>query len=48
MDDLKEAPAVHSNFPLNTFSLYKDFKSGSAADSEPIPWNRRGLVNAVW
>ena len=47
MDELKEAPAVHLNFPLLVFSLYRTFKSGIAAAGEPIPWNRGGLVNVV-
>ena len=36
MGDLKGAPAVHFNFPLQNFSLYITFKSGIAAAGEPI------------
>ena len=28
-------------------SIYITFKSGIAAASEPIPWNREGLVNGL-
>ena len=34
---LNRAPAVHFNFPLQSFSLYITLKSGIAAASEPIP-----------
>ena len=37
MGDLKQAPAVHFIFPLQSFSLYLTFKSGIAAFGEPIP-----------
>ena len=37
MGDLKGAPAVHFNIPLQSFSLYITFNSGIAASSEPIP-----------
>ena len=37
MGDLKEAPAVHFNFHLQSFSLYTTFKSGIAAAGEHIP-----------
>ena len=37
MGDLKGAPAVHFYFPMQTFSLYIIFKSGTAAAGEPIP-----------
>ena len=37
MGDLKEAPAVHFNFPLQSFSLYITFESGIAAAGESIP-----------
>ena len=37
MEDLKGAPAVHFNFPLQSFSLHLTFKSGIAASGEPIP-----------
>ena len=37
MGDLKVAPAVHFNFPLQTFSLFITFKSEFAAAGEPIP-----------
>ena len=37
MGDLKGAPTVHFNFPLQSFSLYLSFKSGIAASGEPIP-----------
>ena len=37
MGDLKGAPAAHFNFPLQSFSLYKTFKSEITASNEPIP-----------
>ena len=37
MGDLKGAPAVHFNFPLQSIILYLTFKSGIAASGEPIP-----------
>ena len=37
MGDLKGAPAVRFNFPLQSFSLYLTFKCGIAASGEPIP-----------
>ena len=37
MGDLKGAPAVHFNFPLQSFSLYITFKKRIAAAGEPIP-----------
>ena len=37
MGDLKEAPAVHFNFHLQSFSLYTTFKIGIAAAGEHIP-----------
>ena len=37
MGDLKGAPTVHFNFPLQSFSLYTTFKKGIAAAGEPIP-----------
>ena len=37
MGDLKEAPAVHFNFILQSFSLYITFKRGIAPAGEPIP-----------
>ena len=37
MGDLKGTPAVHFNFPLQSYSLYTTFKSGIAASGEPIP-----------
>ena len=36
IQDLKGAPAVHFNFPLQSFSLYFTFKNGIAASGEPI------------
>ena len=36
MGDFRGAPAVHLNFPLQSFSLYLTFKSGIAASGEPI------------
>ena len=35
--DLKGAPAVDINFHVQIFSLYKIYKSGIAAASEPTP-----------
>ena len=46
MGNLKGAPAVYFNFPLQSFSLYITFKSWIDASGEPILWNRGGLVNA--
>ena len=37
MGDLKVAPTVQFNFPVQSFSLYHPFKSGIAAAGEPIP-----------
>ena len=37
MGDLKGAPAVHFNFPLQSVSLCLIFKNGIAASGEPIP-----------
>ena len=37
MKDLTGAPAVHLNFPLQSFSLFIIFKSGIDATSKPIP-----------
>ena len=45
MKYLNEALAVHYNFPLLKFSLYRTFKSGIAAANDPIPWNRGGLLS---
>ena len=47
MDDLEEAFAVHYNFPILLFLLYRTFNSGITAAGEPIPYNRGGVVNAV-
>ena len=47
MGDLKEAPAVHFNFPLLSFSLYITFKSGLPLPVSLFLRNRGGLVN-VW
>ena len=44
MADLKGAPAVHFDFPLQSFSLYITFKRRIAAVGEPIPG---GLVNGI-
>ena len=43
MGDLKGAPAVHINFPLQSFSLYITFKRGIAAAVSLQ--NKGGLVN---
>ena len=45
MGDLKEAPAVHFNFPLLSFSLYITFKSGLPLPVSLFLRNRGGLVN---
>ena len=37
LDELKEAMAVHLNFLLLVFSLYRTFKSGIVATGEHIP-----------
>ena len=37
MGDVKGAPAVLFNFPLQSFSLYITLKSGIAAAGGPIP-----------
>ena len=37
MGDLEGALAVHFNFPLMSFYLFKNFKTGIAAAGEPIP-----------
>ena len=37
IEDLKGAPAVHFNFPLQSVSLYFTLKNGIAASGEPIP-----------
>ena len=44
MGDLKEAPAVHFNFPLLSFSLYITFKSGLPLPVSLFLRNRGGLV----
>ena len=46
MGDLKEAPDVHFNFPLLSFSLYITFKSGLPLPVSLFLWNRGGLVIA--
>ena len=49
MGDLKGAPAVHLNFPLQSLSLNTTFKSGIAAADEPILLNRGDLMNdTLW
>ena len=45
MGDLEEAPAVHFNFPLLSFSLYIAFKSGLPLPVSLFLRNRGGLVN---
>ena len=45
MGDLKVAPAVHYDFPLQSFSLYLTFKSEIAALVNLFLRNRGGLVN---
>ena len=45
MGDLKEAPAVHFNFPLQSFSLYITFKRGLPLPVSLFLRNRGGLVN---
>ena len=47
MGDLKEAPAVHFNFPLLSFSLHIAFKSGLPLPVSLFLWNRGGLVIAA-
>ena len=47
MGDLKEAPAVHFNFPLLSFSLYITFKSGLPLPVSLFLRNRGGLVIAL-
>ena len=47
MGDLEEAPAVHFNFPLLSFSLYIAFKSGLPLPVSLFLRNRGGLVNVM-
>ena len=44
MEDVKGAPAVHFNFPWQSFSLYITFKSWIAAASEVFLMHRVSLL----
>ena len=45
MEDLKGAPTVHFNSPLQSFSLYTTFKVGLYLPVSLFLWNGGGLVN---
>ena len=46
MGDLKGAPVVHLNFPLQSFSMYITFKLGLLLLVSLFLWSWGGLVNA--